>query len=102
MRLGLPGCCSAFCGVPSCCCGWELEIGAAQHHFAWSHLFRCRTPTRGASRILGLVYGVHLLRLSATAIVSLIVSAISALFNWHAMRRGTLLVGNEGRGLRED
>ena len=29
-------------------------------------------------------------------IVSLFVSAISALFNWYAMRRGTLLVGGEG------
>jgi len=29
-------------------------------------------------------------------IVSIVVSAISALFNWYAMRRGTLLVGGEG------
>jgi hypothetical protein len=29
-------------------------------------------------------------------IVSQFVSAISALFNWYAMRRGTLLVGREG------
>lgn len=29
-------------------------------------------------------------------IVSLVVSALSALFNWYAMRRGALLVGEEG------
>ncbi len=29
-------------------------------------------------------------------IASIVVSAISALFNWYAMRRGTLLVGGEG------
>lgn len=29
-------------------------------------------------------------------IVSLLVSGLSALFNWYAMRRGTLLVGGEG------
>jgi hypothetical protein len=34
--------------------------------------------------------------------VSLMLSALSALFNWYAMRRGTLLVGGEGRGFGED
>jgi hypothetical protein len=34
--------------------------------------------------------------------VSIAVSAISALFNWYAMRRGTLLVGKEGRALTSD
>lgn len=34
--------------------------------------------------------------LRIAAMVSLFVSAISALFNWYAMRRGTLLVGGEG------
>ncbi len=34
--------------------------------------------------------------LHVAAIVSLIVSSLSALFNWYAMRRGTLLVGGEG------
>ena len=40
--------------------------------------------------------------LRAAAIVSLFVSAISALFNWYAMRHGTLLVGREGGGFGED
>jgi len=35
-------------------------------------------------------------------IVSLFVSAISALFNWYAMRRGTLLVGGEGESFGGD
>jgi hypothetical protein len=35
-------------------------------------------------------------------IVSVVVSAISALFNWYAMRRGTLLVGREGGGFGGD
>lgn len=35
-------------------------------------------------------------------IVSLIVSALSALFNWYAMRRGTLLVGNESKSFGTD
>jgi hypothetical protein len=40
--------------------------------------------------------------LRVAAIVSLVVSAISALFNWYAMRRGTLLVGREGSGFGGD
>jgi len=40
--------------------------------------------------------------LRVAAIVSLVVSAISALFNWYAMRRGTLLVGGEGGGFGGD
>ena len=35
-------------------------------------------------------------------IVSLVVSALSALFNWYAMRRGTLLVGKESRSFGTD
>lgn len=40
--------------------------------------------------------------LKAAVIVSMIVSGISALFNWYAMRRGTLLVGSEGRSFGSD
>jgi hypothetical protein len=40
--------------------------------------------------------------LQAAALVSLFVSAISALFNWYAMRRGTLLMGREGGGFGGD
>jgi hypothetical protein len=40
--------------------------------------------------------------LRIAAIVSLVVSAVSALFNWYAMRRGTLLVGREGGGFGGD
>ena len=47
-----------------------------------------------------LEYFLHWFRgtphLRVAEIVSLIVSALSALFNWYAMRRGTLLVGGEG------
>jgi hypothetical protein len=35
-------------------------------------------------------------------IVSLIVSGLSALFNWYAMRRGTLLVGRESKSFGTD
>lgn len=40
--------------------------------------------------------------LRIAAIVSLIVSALSALFNWYAMRRGTLLVGRGSGGFGGD
>ncbi len=40
--------------------------------------------------------------LRVAGIVSLLVGAISALFNWYAMRRGTLLVGREGGGFGGD
>jgi hypothetical protein len=53
-----------------------------------------------------LEYGLHRLRgtphLIPAEIVSLIVSGISALFNWYAMQRGTLLVGGEGRAFGKD
>jgi hypothetical protein len=35
-------------------------------------------------------------------IVSVIISGLSALFNWYAMRRGTLLVGGEGDSFGKD
>ena len=40
--------------------------------------------------------------LRVAAIVSLGVGSISALFNWYAMHRGTLLVGGEGGGFGDD
>jgi hypothetical protein len=40
--------------------------------------------------------------LHVAAIVSLIVSSLSALFNWYAMCRGTLLVGGEGGSFSGD
>ncbi|MGO9403407.1 MAG: hypothetical protein ACLPVW_08045 [Terriglobales bacterium] len=40
--------------------------------------------------------------LRVAAIISLAVSALSALFNWYAMRRGTLLVGREAGGFGGD
>lgn len=40
--------------------------------------------------------------LRIAGIVSLVVSAVSALFNWYAMRRGTLLVGRDGGGFGGD
>ena len=51
-------------------------------------------------------YWLHRLRgtphLRPAEFVSLTVSALSALFNWYAMRRGTLLVGAEGDSLGSD
>lgn len=35
-------------------------------------------------------------------IISSILAALSSLFNWYAMRRGTLLVGSEGNSFSED
>ncbi|MGB8014030.1 MAG: hypothetical protein WCF68_20615 [Terriglobales bacterium] len=53
-----------------------------------------------------LEYGLHWFRgtphLRIAGIISLVVSAISALFNWYAMRRGTLLVGREAGGFGGD
>jgi hypothetical protein len=53
-----------------------------------------------------LEYLLHWLRgtphLRPAEITSVIVSAVSALFNWYAMRRGALLVGGEGRGFGAD
>lgn len=40
--------------------------------------------------------------LRIAGMVSLVVSALSALFNWYAMRRGTLLVGRDGGGFGGD
>jgi hypothetical protein len=40
--------------------------------------------------------------LRVAEIVSIIVSGLSALFNWYAMRRGVLLVGQEGEQFRAD
>jgi hypothetical protein len=53
-----------------------------------------------------LEYWMHWLRgtphLHIAAIVSFFAAAIAALFNWYAMRRGTLLVGGEGTGFGRD
>ena len=53
-----------------------------------------------------LEYWLHWFRgtahLRPAEIASVVVSAISALFNWYAMRRGTLLVGTEGRAFATD
>jgi len=54
----------------------------------------------------GIEYVLHWFRgtphLRIAEIVSVIVSGLSALFNWYAMRRGTLLVGGEGATLGRD
>jgi hypothetical protein len=53
-----------------------------------------------------LEYWLHWLRgtphLRPAEIASVVVSAVSALFNWYAMRRGALLVGVEGRKFGSD
>jgi hypothetical protein len=54
----------------------------------------------------GLEFSLHSLRgtphLRVAEIVSGVVAAISALFNWYAMRRGALLVGGEGGSFASD
>jgi hypothetical protein len=51
-------------------------------------------------------YWLHRFRgtphLHSAEIASVVASALSALFNWYAMRRGTLLVGAEGRTFGTD
>ena len=51
-------------------------------------------------------YLLHWLRgtphLRMAEIASVVLSGISALFNWYAMRRGTLLVGREGDSFGSD
>jgi len=51
-------------------------------------------------------YWLHRFRgtphLRSAEIASVAVSGLSALFNWYAMRRGTLLVGSEARSLGTD
>jgi hypothetical protein len=53
-----------------------------------------------------LEYVLHRFRgtphLRVAEMISLVVSALSALFNWYAMRRGTLLVGGEGGRFGDD
>jgi len=53
-----------------------------------------------------LEYLLHWIRgtphLRIAELVSIGASAVSALFNWYAMRRGALLVGGEGRGFISD
>ncbi len=46
------------------------------------------------------VRGTAHLRIAESA--SIVVSAISSLFNWYAMKRGTLLVGGEGESFGSD
>jgi hypothetical protein len=50
--------------------------------------------------LLHMARGTHNLRIAE--IVSVCVSGISALFNWYAMRRNTLLVGEEGGRFKAD
>ena len=54
----------------------------------------------------GIEYVLHWFRgtphLRVAEIVSVSISGISALFNWYAMRRGTLLVGGEGASFGSD
>ena len=54
----------------------------------------------------GIEYVLHWLRgtphLRIAEIVSVIISGLSALFNWYALRRGTLLVGGEGASFGRD
>jgi hypothetical protein len=54
----------------------------------------------------GFEYGLHWLRgtphLRLVEFASIVVSGISALFNWYAMRHGTLLVGGEGDRFGQD
>lgn len=51
-------------------------------------------------------YRVHLWRgtphTTAAVIVSTVLAAIASLFNWYAMKRGTLLVGHEGSSFTSD
>jgi hypothetical protein len=51
-------------------------------------------------------YALHRFRgtphLRIAEIVSVVISGLSALFNWYAMRRGTLLVGGEGDSFGKD
>ena len=51
-------------------------------------------------------YGVHTWRgtphRAAAVIVSTVLGALSSLFNWYAMKRGTMLVGNEGSSFSND
>ena len=50
--------------------------------------------------LLHRIHGTPHLRLAE--IVSVVVSAVSSLFNWYAMRRGALLVGSEGASFGYD
>jgi len=54
----------------------------------------------------GIEYLLHWFRgtphLRSAEMVSLFISGLSALFNWYAMRRGTLLVGGEGASFGKD
>lgn len=53
-----------------------------------------------------LEYWLHWFRgtphLRPAELTSVVVSGVSALLNWYAMRRGTLLVGAEGRAFASD
>lgn len=55
---------------------------------------------------VGLDYLVHLRmgtpNLGTGISISLVVSAITSLFNWHSMQRGTLLIGRGRRTLLAD
>lgn len=91
------------------------RAGTAGFFAAFIQAIRNRRPTWLAVLLttgavpavsLGLDYLLHLLmgtpNLRAGILVSLIISAITSLFNWYSMQRGTLLVGQEQNSLVMD
>jgi len=89
--------------------------GTAGFYGAFVQAIRNARPTWATALVLTLFlpavmqaveYLVHWLRgthhLHAVLIGSVAVSALSSLFNWFAMKRGTLLVGKEGKSFQRD
>jgi hypothetical protein len=90
-------------------------VGTAGFYGAIVQTFRNAEPEWLTGVFLALImpmcfqvleYGMHYLRgtphLKVAEIISVIVSALSGLFNWYAMRQGTMLVAGEGVSLGAD
>jgi hypothetical protein len=94
---------SAFCAVSAGFYGAVVQsLKDAQPQWLTGVLLAVVIPMffQGIEYILHWFRGTPHLRIAA--IVSLIISGLSALFNWFAMRRGTLLVGGEGDSFGRD
>ena len=94
---------SAFCAVSAGCYGaivQALKDGEPQWLTGMLLAFVVPALFQGVEYLLHWFRGTPHLKIAE--IVSVIISGLSALFNWYAMRRGTLLVGGKGQSFGRD
>ena len=94
---------SVFCAITAGFYGTVVQVlRDAQPAWLTGMLITLVIPAiyQGLEYFMQRAHGTPHLR--AAEIASVITSALSALFNWYAMRQGALLVGSEGRSLGGD